>query len=54
MGWFTFEQIEKHELQRATKMMLHVLKRFLKADRLSDRIFYSRAIRGDYKMLQFP
>ena len=54
VGWFTFEQIEKHELQRATKMMLQVLKRFLEADRPSDRIFYSRAIRGDYKMLQFP
>ena len=54
VGWFTFKQIEKHETQRATEMMLQVLKRFLKADRHPDRIFYSRAIRGDYKTLQFP
>ena len=54
VGWFTFDQIEKQETQRATDMMLQVLKRCLNADRLPDNIFYSRAVRGDYKMLQFP
>jgi len=54
VGWFTFDQIEKLETQRATEMMLQVLKRYLKADRPPDTIFYSRAVRGEYKMLQFP
>lgn len=54
VGWFTFDEIEKLETQRATDMMLQVLERYLKADRPPERIFYSRAVRGDYKMLQFP
>ncbi len=54
VGWFTFEQIADLETQRATDMMLQVLKRYLKADRPPDQIFYSRAIRGEFKMLQFP
>jgi len=54
VGWFTFAEIEALETQRATDMMLQVLKRYLKADRPPDHIFYSRAIRGEFKMLQFP
>ena len=54
VGWFTFEEIEKLETQRATDMMLQVLARYLKADRPPEHIFYSRAIRGEFKMLQFP
>lgn len=54
VGWFTFEEIKALETQRATDMMLQVLERYLKADRLPENIFYSRAIRGEYKMLQFP
>lgn len=54
VGWFTFAQIEKLETQRATDMMLQVLERYLKADRPPERIFYSRAIHGKFKMLQFP
>jgi len=54
VGWFTFKEIEALETQRATDMMLQVLERYLKLDRPPDRIFYSRAIRGEYKMLQFP
>ena len=54
MGWFTFAQIEELETQRATDMMLQVLQRYLKADRPPEHIFYSRAIRGEFKMLQFP
>ena len=54
VGWFTFDEIKKLETQRATDMMLQVLERYLKADRLPHTIFYSRAIRGEYKSLQFP
>lgn len=54
VGWFTFEEIKSLETQRATDMMLQVLERYLKADRPPDTIFYSRAIRGEFKMLQFP
>jgi len=54
VGWFTFDEIEQLETQRATDMMLQVLERYLKADRPPPRIFYSRAIRGEFKMLQFP
>lgn len=54
VGWFTFDEIEKLETQRATDMMLQVLERYLKADRPPESIFYSRAIRGEYKTLQFP
>ena len=54
VGWFSFDEIESLETQRATDMMLQVLERFLKTDRPPERIFYSRAIQGEYKMLQFP
>jgi 8-oxo-dGTP pyrophosphatase MutT (NUDIX family) len=54
VGWFTFEEIEALETQRATDMMLRVLKDYLAADRPPARIFYSRAIRGAFKMQQFP
>ncbi len=54
VGWFTFDEIKKLETQRATDMMLQVLARYLMADRPSESIFYSRAIRGEYKSLQFP
>jgi len=54
VGWFTFDQIEKLETQRATDMMLGVLEGYLAADRPPERVFYSRAVRGEFKMLQFP
>ena len=54
VGWFTFDEIKNLEKQRATDMMLQVLERYLKMDRPPEKIFYSRAIRGDYKVLQFP
>lgn len=54
VGWFTLEEIKSLETQRATDMMLQVLERYLKADRPPETIFYSRAIRGEFKMLQFP
>ena len=54
VGWFTFDEIDALETQRATDMMLRVLKRYLQADRPPDQVFYSRAVRGEFKMLQFP
>jgi len=54
VGWFTFAEIETLETQRATDMMLRVLERYLAADKPPEHIFYSRAIRGKFKMLQFP
>ena len=54
VGWFTLEEIKSLETQRATDMMLQVFERYLKADRPPETIFYSRAIRGEFKMLQFP
>ena len=54
VGWFTFKQIEELETQRATDMMLQVLKRYMKSDKPPESIFYSRTIRGEFKMLQFP
>lgn len=54
VGWFTFKEIQGLETQRATDMMLQVLESYLKADRPPENIFYSRAIGGKFKMLQFP
>ena len=54
VGWFTFDQIKDLETQRATDMMLDVLKRYLKAPKPPKSIFYSCAVRGEFKMLQFP
>jgi len=54
VGWFTLDEIADLETQRATDMMLQVLERYLKDAKPPSRIFYSRAIRGKYKMLQFP
>jgi len=54
VGWFSFEEIKKLETQRATDMMLQVLERYLMADKPPETIFYSRAVRGEFKMLQFP
>lgn len=54
VGWFTFDEIEALETQRATDMMLRVLKQYLAVDRPPERIFYSHAVRGTFKMDQFP
>ena len=54
VDWFSFEQIETLETQRATTMMLQVLQNYLLHDHPPKRIFYSRAISGKYRMLQFP
>ena len=54
VGWFTFDEIKTLDTQRATDMMLRVLKDYLRSARPPSKIFYSRAIRGEFKMLQFP
>ena len=54
VDWFTFAQIEQLKTQRATTMMLDVLKRYLAADKPPPDIFYSKAVHGQFKMLRFP
>jgi|GEM_PF-509715 len=54
VGWFTFDEIKELELQRATKMMLRVLKDYLKADRPPSTIFLSKAVRGQMEAQKFP
>ena len=54
VDWFDFKQIEQLETQRATTMMLDVLKRYLAADKPPQDIFYSKAVHGVFKMLRFP
>ena len=54
VGWFTFKQIEKLELQRATEMMLLVLQKYLAADTPPKDIFYSHATRGKFNSDRFP
>lgn len=54
VGWFTFKQIKDLETQRATEMMLAVLRQYLDADRPPSQIFYSRARRGQFLSDPFP
>lgn len=54
VGWFTFEEIKSLECQRATVMMLKVLKQHLKDPGPTPSIFYSRMDRGQYRQGQFP
>ena len=54
VGWFTFNQIKNLELQRATEMMLKVLKQYLAFDRPPHHIFFSHALRGNFITETFP
>ena len=54
VGWFTFDEIWKLELQRATEMMLKVLQQYLAYDRPPAHIFYSYAKRGKFLIDTFP
>ncbi len=54
VGWFTFDEIKELELQRATKMMLRILKDYLKAERPPNTIFLSKAIKGQMEATRFP
>ena len=54
VGWFTFEEIWKLELQRATQMMLKVLQQYMSYDRPPAHIFYSHAKHGKFLTDTFP
>ncbi|RKQ71752.1 NUDIX domain-containing protein [Litorimonas taeanensis] len=54
VGWFTFDDIENLERQRATTMMLGVLKDYLSHNRPPKDIFQSKAIRGEMRASRFP
>ncbi|WP_051279177.1 NUDIX hydrolase [Hellea balneolensis] len=54
VGWFTFDEIWKLELQRATQMMLKVLQQFMAYDRPPAHIFYSHAKYGKFLTDTFP
>ena len=54
VGWFTFDEIWKLELQRATQMMLKVLERYMSYDRPPHHIFYSHAKHGKFITDTFP
>lgn len=54
VGWFTFEEIAKLELQRATQMMLKVLEQYLAYDSPPNHIFFSHASRGKFLTDSFP
>lgn len=54
VSWFTFDEIEKLDKQRATVMMLQVLQNYLAQPRPPDTIHYSRMIHHQYGYTQFP
>jgi len=54
VGWFTFDQISALKLQRATTMMLDVLRNYLKDPRPAADVFFSRNVRGQYRIGRFP
>ena len=54
VGWFTFDEIKKLELQRATQMMLQVLEQYLSTDNPPPNIFHSYAVGNKYKTARFP
>lgn len=54
VGWYDWGQIKELEMQRATTMMLAVLKNHLSSSRPPRDIFYSRMNRGTYIQDRFP
>ncbi|MDB2439221.1 NUDIX hydrolase [Hellea sp.] len=54
VGWFTFDEIQALELQRATQMMLKVLEQYLSYDRPPAHIFFSHAKHGKILTDSFP
>lgn len=54
VGWYDWDAIKSLEMQRATTMMLAVLKNYMKSDRPRDDVFYSHMKRGSYKQERFP
>lgn len=54
VGWFDFTEIKSLEQQRATTMMLRVLKDYLAYDRPPVDIFQSKAEKGQMRASRFP
>ncbi len=54
VGWYSFDQIKDLEQQRATTMMLAVLKNYLKRPKPEPTIFYSRMQNRRYVQGPFP
>jgi len=54
VGWYSWNEIETLKMQRATTMMLAVVKDYLRSDRPAPDIFYSYMNRGTYRQERFP
>lgn len=54
VGWFSFEEFDDLPMQRATTMMVSVLKDYLKAPRAPEQVFFSRMERGTFIGDGFP
>lgn len=54
VGWFTFKEIEKLKLQRATVMMMKVFKDYVRRETPTPDIFFSRAKHGTFRQESFP
>ncbi|MGJ8559287.1 MAG: NUDIX hydrolase [Litorimonas sp.] len=54
VGWFTLDEIEALELQRATVMMMGVFKDYVRRPTPEPAIFFSRARHGTFQQERFP
>jgi len=54
VGWYTFDEMKSLEMQRATTMMLAVLKNYLASPKPEPTIFFSHMNRGTYVQSRFP
>lgn len=54
VGWYDWTEIESLKMQRATTMMLAVVKDYMSRTRPKDDIFYSHMRRGTYLQERFP
>lgn len=54
VAWYDWNEIQSLKMQRATTMMLAVLKEHLNRDKPTRDIFYSRMHRGTYVQDRFP
>ncbi len=54
VGWYSWDEIKGLEMQRATTMMLEVLKQHLRTPKPPRNVFYSRMHRGTYIQDRFP
>lgn len=54
VGWFSLDEIDQLDLQRATVMMMTVFKDYVRRDVPQSSIFYSRARHGTFQQESFP